>query len=84
MREDEAGRLFARCYGLALGLAFGAFVCTAPLAWRDVVAGACWVGQVEAGQVGGGTCAAPGSAAAEDVGAFAIAAGRTSGSAAMR
>lgn len=74
MREDEAGRLFTQCYGLALGLALGAFVSIVPLDWREAVAGACWVGQAEAGQVSDRACAALEPAAARDGSAVAVAA----------
>lgn len=51
MREDNTSRLFARCYGLALGLALGACISTVPFAWRDAVAATCWMAGAEAGLV---------------------------------
>jgi hypothetical protein len=58
MREDKTSRLFARCYGLALGLALGAFVGTVPTAWRDAAAATCWMADAEAGLVPGAGCPA--------------------------
>ncbi len=83
-RENDTARLFAQCYGLALGLALGAFLCTAAPAWRDAAAGACWIGEVEAGQLDDGACAAVQSAAAEDLGAVAMIGGAPRGIRAMR
>ena len=74
MREDELGCLFAQCYGLALGLALGAAVTTVPLDWRAAAATACWVGQVEAGQIGDRSCGAIETAGAGDLGTVALAA----------
>jgi len=74
MREDEVGRLLTQCYGLGLGLALGAFVATVPLDWREFAAEACWVGQAEAGLIGDRTCGQLEAAAADDMGAIAVAA----------
>ncbi len=84
MREDETARLFAQCYGLALGLALGAFACTASPAWRDAAAGACWLGEVEAGQLDGSGCAAVQSAAAADLTGLALAGASSPGIHAIR
>jgi hypothetical protein len=84
MRNDEAVRLFAQCYGLALGLALGAFVCTVPVDWREAVADACWVGQAEAGQVGDRVCPALDTVAAGDLSSVAMAGPRPGGIEAMR
>ena len=74
MHEDELGRLFAQCYGLSLGLALGAVVTTVPLDWRAAAATACWVGQVEAGQIGDRSCGAIETAVAGNLGTVALAA----------
>ncbi len=74
MCEDELGRLFAQCYGLALGLALGAFVTMVPLDWRAAAATACWAGQAEAGQISDRSCGAIETAGAGDLGAVALAA----------
>ena len=56
MRDDQTSRLLARCYGLVLGLAAGAFICTVPVTWRDAVAATCWMANAEAGLVVGASC----------------------------